>query len=364
MNNLVLTGEGKVKYIENRDLFENAKTIFDTRTDNEERTEWLNNRKSTIGGSEIGAIAGFSNYASALTVFNDKKGLVEPFKGNIHTKFGNRMENHIREWVQEDFKEETGITLTTYEYPFMMIDKQYEYMSANIDGLGILDKEFVYQENLDTGEVAAIPENELFGLEIKTGSEFLKKMWDGEEVPSTYYLQCQWYMGITGLKHFLIIYLLGKEIKWKVIPRCDEDIEAIRDLAKDFYENNLLKDIPPAPTGLVKETKEIQEQQSLVDDDITIVSNNLIEYQTISAKIKELEKEKERLKQELFLEMGNSKKGSDGHFKVSRYEVSGRETINTKAFKEKYPETYKSCVELGIAKKGSSYVNMKVSAMK
>lgn len=106
---LILSGESKVKFIENRDLFKNAKVIFDAREDSEERTKWLSIRCNSIGGSEIGAIAGFSNYGTALTVFNEKLGLVEKFKGNIHTQFGTRMEPHIREWVQDDFKKETDI---------------------------------------------------------------------------------------------------------------------------------------------------------------------------------------------------------------------------------------------------------------
>ena len=139
-----------VKYIENAELFSaTAKVIFDTRTDSEERNEWLKHRTNSIGGSEIGMIAGFSNYGSALTVYNDKLGLVSRFEGNIHTKFGNRMESNIREWVQDDFFESEKIELTAFEYPFMMVDKEYSFLSANIDGLGILKDNWKYRENKD-----------------------------------------------------------------------------------------------------------------------------------------------------------------------------------------------------------------------
>ena len=124
-----------VDFIEDKELFKNAKVVFDTREDSEERTNWLSMRGNSIVGSEIGAIAGFSSYGSALTVYNEKLGLVEKFKGNIHTLFGTRMEPMIREWVQEDFVKETGIKRTTYEYPYMMLDKEKEFFSANIDGI-------------------------------------------------------------------------------------------------------------------------------------------------------------------------------------------------------------------------------------
>ncbi|MDU7948739.1 MAG: YqaJ viral recombinase family protein [Clostridium sp.] len=349
-----------VEIIEDRNLFKNAKIIFDTREDSEERDKWLSIRSNSIGGSEIGAIAGFSNYGSSLTVFNEKLGLVEKFKGNIHTQFGNRMEPLIREWIQEDFKKETDIELKTYEYPYMMVDKELEYFSANIDGIGILEEDYIYWENRDTAEMKFIPKGEMFGLEIKTGSEFLKKMWAGEEIPDSYYCQCQWYMGVTGLNYFLIIYMLGKEIKWKVVPRSEEDISALRSIGKEFWESHILTKIPPAPTGIKKETEEILENQTLSDDDdeININDNKLTTYNDISEKIKELEKEKEKLKQEIFLEMGNSKKATDGSYKLSRYLVS-KDSLDNKLLKEKYPVTYEA------VKKGTTeYVSMRVSKCK
>lgn len=356
---LILSGESKVKFIENRDLFKNAKVIFDAREDSEERTKWLSIRCNSIGGSEIGAIAGFSNYGTALTVFNEKLGLVEKFKGNIHTQFGTRMEPLIREWVQDDFKKETDIELKTYEYPFTMADKELDFLSANIDGIGILESDYVYWENRDTGEIKFIPKGEMFGLEIKTGSEFLKKMWQGEEIPDTYYTQVQHYMGITGLNYFLIIYMLGKEIKWKVVPRNEEDIKALREIGKDFWNNHILTKVPPAPSGIKKETDEILEQQALSDEEEININNDLLSrYNFLVDKIKTLEKEKEQVKQEIFLRMENSKKATDGYFKVSRYVVA-RETIDNKLLKEKYPQTYEA-----VLKGTTEYVNMKISKCK
>ena len=348
-----------VDFIEDRELFKTAKVVFDTREDSEERTKWLSLRCNSIGGSEIGAIAGFSAYGTALTVFNEKLGLVEKFKGNIHTGFGTRMEPLIRDWIQDDFKKATHIGLKTYEYPFTMVDKEFEYFSANIDGIGILEEDYIYWENRDTGEIKFIPKGEMFGLEIKTGSEFLKKMWAGEEVPDSYYTQCQWYMGVTGLNYFLIIYLLGKEIKWKVIPRNEDDIKALREIGKDFWNNHIVTKIPPAPTGIKKETDEILENQILTDgEEVEITDSKLSAYAEVSEKIKELEKEKERLKQEIFLEMGNSKKATDGSYKISRYVVN-RDKLDNKMLKEKYPETYKA-----ILNGTTEYVNMRLTKCK
>lgn len=348
-----------VGVIEDKNLFSNVKVIFDCREDDEARTQWLSQRCNSIGGSEIAKIAGYSKYGSAFTVFNDKMGIGKKFKGNIHTVFGNRMEPLIREWIQEDFKKSTGVEMLTFEYPYMMVHKDIECFSANIDGLASFKTNYRYWENRDTGEIKEIPANKLIGIEIKTASEFLKKMWAGEEIPDEYYCQCQWYMGITGLEYFLIVYLLGKEVKWKVVPRNQDDIDFLFKAGKEFWTNNILPKIAPEPTGLKKETEDINYMQCIDNDLETNISDSKLErYNCISGQLKALEKEKEQLKQLIFLDMGDSKKGTDGMFKVSRFEVI-RENIDSKKLKELYPGTYDE-----IKKDSTTFVNMRISKLK
>lgn len=347
-----------IPVIEDKDLFP-ARIVFDTRQDDEERTKWLSSRCNSIGGSEIAKIAGFSKYGSALTVFNEKLGLSEKFKGNIHTVFGTRMEPVIKEWLPEDFYKATGIGLNIYDYPYMMIHRDIDYFSANIDGIIELENSWTYWENRDTGEIKKIEARELVGAEVKTASEFLKKMWDGEEIPDEYYCQCQWYMGITGLKHFLIIYLLGKEVKWKVVPRSEDDIKALFEIGRNFWENHILTKIPPAPVGLECETKDILYQQA-IDNDIeaTITNSKLSRYKEVDEQIKGLEKEKEQLKQLIYLDMGDSKKATDGAYKISRWEVK-RDSIDNKLLKEKYPLTYQA-----VLKGQTEYVSLRITECK
>ena len=349
-----------VGIIEDKELFsETAKVVFDAREDNEAREEWHKQRSTTIGGSEIGNILGLSKYGSALTVYQDKLGISEPFLGNIHTIYGNRMEPIIRDWVQDDFEATTKIELNTFEYPYMMHSKEHNYISANIDGLGILGTDYKFYENNETGEIMSIPAGQLFGLEIKTASEFLTKMWEGEEIPSNYYCQVQWYMYVTGLKHFMVIYLIGKEIKWKVVPRCDADIQVMKNTAIDFWDNNVLLKVPPLPVGVEAETKAILYQQTLENSTEQEISDNkLTKYQEVSDEIKELGKEKERLKQLIYLDLENSKKGTDGNYKVSRFEVK-KDKIDTKLLKSKYSDIYKA-----VYNGQSEFVSMKITKCK
>ena len=109
--------------------------------------EWLQLRKSGIGGSEAGKLLGYSKYGSPLSVFTEKKSDEIIELDNKHIHYGNRMEPVIRDWLNED-----GYNAS--EYPFMMRSTDHPFMTANIDGLA--EKDGV-----------------LYGLEIKTASDMM-----------------------------------------------------------------------------------------------------------------------------------------------------------------------------------------------
>ena len=349
-----------VGIIEDRNLFSKyAEVIFDTRTDNEDREQWHKQRLNTLGGSEIACVLGHSKYGSSYTVFLDKMQISKPFTGNKFTRFGIALEPIIREWVQSDFKETTGIELKVEEYPFMMVSKELPFLSANIDGIARMNKDYEYFRNGETGEIKKIEANELIGIEIKTAGEFMKDQWADDILPSAYYCQVAQYLFVTGMKHFLIVYLIGRDVKWKVISRDDADIEILKEAATSFWNNNILLKVPPSPIGLEAETKAILYQQSLEHDAEQHISDcKLTKYQEVSDNIKELEKEKERLKQLIHLDLENSKKGTDGNYKVSRFEVK-KDSLDNKMLKEKYPEVYKA-----VLKGTTEFVNMRITKCK
>jgi len=110
--------------------------------------------------------------------------------------------------------------------------------------------------------------------------------------------------------------------------------------------------------GIHTETEQIAEQQDLRDEDISLQRGLLCKYKDLGEKIKELEQEQEKTKQEIFLAMGNAKKGYDGSYKISRFSVK-KDKTDLKLLKEKYPVTYEA------VKKGTTeYVNMRVTKCK
>ena len=67
----------------------------------EDREEWLEVRKSGIGGSEVAAICGLSKWESAYTLWLRKTGQVEDkdLSGNEAVEWGNRLEPVVTTWL-------------------------------------------------------------------------------------------------------------------------------------------------------------------------------------------------------------------------------------------------------------------------
>ena len=51
-------------------------------------SDFHSERRTGLGGSDLGAILGLNLYKTPLDVFNEKTGRAEPFTGNIQTRFG------------------------------------------------------------------------------------------------------------------------------------------------------------------------------------------------------------------------------------------------------------------------------------
>ena len=191
-----------------------------------------------------------------------------------------------------------------YQAPYSVID---DFLIANLDGV-LKDKE--------NGEYGV--------LEIKTTNAFNYKDWDGDVVPQYYYAQVQHYLMLTGYKFAYIAVLIGgnhyKDFK---IERSEEDIELIRNKASEFYNENILKLIPPMPDGSDAYMNYLKQKA------LEIENNEVIEFSYLEEKaqkvkdlgkeINNLKKEQDLLKEQIMLELINNKtqKGVAGKLKFN-----------------------------------------------
>lgn len=192
------------------------------------------NRNNFIGGSEIATVMGMSRYSTPLKLWAIKTGKIPApdFSDNQAVEMGTKLE----QFVANLWAEKTGNSVRrapkTYQHP------DYPYMVAHID-------------RLVTGT------DEL--LECKTTSLFRQDEWQGEDglcdIPQEYILQVMWYLGITGRKIGHIAVLIGgQQFKYSRIEFDQELFDKMVTAAKDFWENYVLKDVPPAVMSADDET--------------------------------------------------------------------------------------------------------------
>lgn len=269
LEELIATAKAEVIEMTKDDFKESLSTNNEVyEYDNED--DWHELRAKRIGGSDVGAILGVNPYKSIVDVYVDKtEG--SNFEGNEATFWGHMHESTIMKVFAQKHRE-----FNVYQVPYSVVDN---FLIANLDAV-LKDK--------NTGEHGV--------LEIKTTNAFNYKDWEGDVIPQYYYAQVQHYLMLTGYKFAYIAVLIGgQQYKEFKIERSEEDINLIRNKAIEFYQENLLKKIPPMPDGSDAYMKHLKKKALEIESDEV---KELPEFEEIAIRIKELARQKKLIEDE------------------------------------------------------------------
>lgn len=290
-----------------------------------DREKWLAVRNAGVGGSDISAILGMNKWKSEFQLWLEKTGQAEQedLSENEAVYWGTVLEDA----VATRFVELTGKkvrrcgTLADEEHPFML---------ANVDRMIV-------------GENA--------GLECKTTNGFRTKEWDGDEVPDQYYLQCQWYMMVTGCEKWYIACLIGgNKFVWKEVTRNEDDIAAIRSAAVEFWhrvENLIMPPVDGSESCKAILSERWQAEKGMEIELPSAAEAEIERLQEIGDMLKSLNEQKTLAENRLKEMLGEATVGRIADYKVSWTEVAGRESLNSKKLKEEMPDVYNKYVTVG-----------------
>jgi putative phage-type endonuclease len=186
--------------------------------------EWLEHRRTGIGGSDAAAVVGISRWKQPLDVWNDKLGLTESGPSTIAQRRGHALEPVLLGVYLEQtgFVSEGGGFYRSINLP---------YMFANPDSI-------IHRDNSSPA---------CRGLELKSSDD--PDPWGPEgsdTYPEDYFLQCQHYMAVTGLKLWDLAVLLPRsDFRIYTVPRDDGIIDNLRQSEGDFWHQNVLAKVPP-----------------------------------------------------------------------------------------------------------------------
>jgi len=262
------------------------------------------NRTKYLGGSDIGAILGFSKYRTALDVWLEKTGRIVNKVDNLPVRFGSFAES----FVASEYATQTGYDLVHSEEG--VSHPTYPFMVGHID-------RFVFNSSLGS----PVDSEDLFNsdgscaathlLECKTASPFNQSDWGDlgtDEVPMSYLVQCLWYLAITNLERCDVAVLFGNsDFRIYEVYRDKELEDLIISKAAAFWNDYVQADTPP-PAQCETDyqilfKKEVSGKAIEADPAICELTTKL---QLLNSEIKSKELEISQIKQSIMGQMGEA----------------------------------------------------------
>ena len=198
----------------------------------EDRTEWLNWRRTGIGASDIAGILGLSPWASPFSVWASKVDNAADDKDTDAMEFGRRAEIMVAPW----FTDRTGLTAIGEQTRCAHPDDAWKL--CTVDGF------------VTDGPNSAIADA-LGVLEIKTTGDAADE-W-AQQVPVHYQCQATWAMHVTNMPAcwFAVLHLAFGRPRFEVyeFARDAEDEAFVVEAVERFWRDYVLTGHPPAVDG-------------------------------------------------------------------------------------------------------------------
>ena len=198
-------------------------------------------RRTGLGGSDLGAIMGLSPYRTPLDVWMEKTGRHTPEVDGIHLRHGQWNE----EFIAQEYTRATGLKTQRYN---ALLRHPEAPLIGHVDRLIIPEgaKIASYKTEIRTDR----------GLECKTASAFAAgrdSEWGPsgtDQVPQSYLLQVAAYQALTGCPQWDLAALIGNaDFRIYHFAR-DLDLESyLLEEASRWWRDYVIADTPPPPSS-------------------------------------------------------------------------------------------------------------------
>lgn len=290
-----------------------------TSTENLSYEEWLEFRKTGIGGSDASVVCGINRYKSPVELWMEKTGRQPHQEAGESAYWGTQLESIVR----EEFTKRTEIKIDLCKQ--LLQSEKFPFMQANLDGV-------CHDPNY--GDCI---------FEAKTASAFKMSEWENS-IPDEYMLQIQHYMAVTGFKAAYIAVLIGgNTFRWQLVERDEELITMLIRLESEFWKC-VENDTPPQLDGSDASAKFLADkfvECKKAQINLPSEAEKLIEqYSEACEKLTELTEQKQLAENKLKEMLGNNETGIVGANIVSWKAVS-QERLDSKTLKSEHPTLYK-----------------------
>lgn len=187
------------------------------------RMEWLRERKTYLGGSDVGCILGLSPYKTPLDIFLEKTSEDVEETTSEAAYWGMALEDILA----KEYAKRTGHRVTKAKG--VIRHPEHSFLGANIDRW---------------------VDDERFILECKTASFLKGPEWGAEgsnQIPELYLCQVAYYAAICGVSKVDLVVLIGGQDFRLYTYHQNEALETkLLRAAKAFWQNYILKGLAPS----------------------------------------------------------------------------------------------------------------------
>jgi putative phage-type endonuclease len=271
--------------------------------------EWLAERRTGLGGTDLPKILGVSRFGGPMDVFMEKQGLTAPLIQTEAMEWGNLLEDP----VARKYAAKTGRKVR-HAADFLR-HPDFPFLYANLDRWS--DK----------------PGTPRRVLEVKTSGEFAAKDFGEEgtdQVPPDYLLQAMHYLSVTGKDIAdLAVLIGGQKHRIYTIERDDELIRGMLEVAEKFWRDTE-QGIPPEIDGSEGSSLYLTHKyrdegtERPMDDDLALTATR---YADLKAQAKEREVEIGTVGNKLRDLMGNARWAEGSGVRVLYSERRGATTV-------------------------------------
>lgn len=315
------------------------------------RELWLQARQGGIGGSEVGALVGLSDYETAFSVWNTKIHGGKDLSHLAAVEWGHRLEDVVAEKTAET------VGLVSRFAGGLWADRERPFLRVTPDRFACPKR---------TWRAKALIECKTAGDDDHWESGTITPSGGTGSAPLSYQAQCQWQMGIIGLPvAYLGCLVLGRERQFFTVEiHFDKAwFEELANEAERFWNVNIIGDEPPMQNLRHPKTEDMLKA---LHPSVVVPSTQLPEdaaewladYRGAKTAVEDATKRLDEIKNYFRMMTGDAGAGYLGDRKVVSYPEVPSSRIDVAALKEKYP---KIAAELTVK---SHYRRMTISAPK
>lgn len=317
------------------------------------RERWLAARQDGIGGSEVGALIGVSEYETPFSVWNTKKHGGKDLSGRPAVEWGHRLEDVVAQKTAEE------VGLTSRFGGGLWAHREKPFLRVTPDRFATAKRAWKAQ---------ALIECKTAGDGDEWTSGTITPSGGSGSAPLSYQAQCQWQMGIIGLpRAYLGCLVMGREREFFTV---EIEFDAawfaeMANAAERFWIDNVLGDEPPMHDLRHPKTEEMLKALNpvVVKPSVDLPEDAedwLRAYEKAKAAFTKAEKDLDEIKNFFRLWTGDAGAGYLGETKVVSFPtVQGKMGVDIALLKEQYPDVAEK-----VTRRGAPYRRLTITVPK